>query len=108
MVNIFRALVRAAAIAIVFCACNLMAATVQVGTCKSLPTYPTIQQAINSVPIGSTIYICPGDYPEQLSITKKINLKGVTQTTAGVVSIPTIKSPAGGLIANTTSLISGA
>ena len=84
------------------------AATVQVGTapfCKgTLVHFSTITAAVEAVPSGSTVYVCPGTYPEQVSIiSKQISLIGV-QTTTGT---PTITSPAGGLVANSTSLSSG-
>jgi len=53
------------------------ASTVIVGTCSNqFPQYPTIQQAVNAVPAGSTIYVCPGNYPEQVIINKALSLKG--------------------------------
>ncbi len=46
-----------------------IAKTVQVGTClPNLQTYPTISQAVTSVAPGSTIMLCPGNYPEQVAI----------------------------------------
>lgn len=41
--------------------------------CKGLAGYPTISQAVSSVPAGSTIYVCPGTYAEQVFINKKID-----------------------------------
>lgn len=82
------------------------AATVVVGHCKSgLASYSTIQGAVNGVPSGSTIYVCPAKYPEQVEITaKKLALIGVQSGTQdAAVVIP----PAGGLVANATSLATG-
>jgi len=52
--------------------------TVAVGTCTNLPFYPTIQLAVNSVPPGTVIKICPGIYQEQVMITKNLTLAGVS------------------------------
>jgi len=57
------------------------ATTVAVGSCTSHIFFPSIQVAVNSVPSGSTIDICPGIYPEQVTITKKLTLIGVSSTT---------------------------
>ncbi len=49
------------------------ASTVVVGTCKSgLTQFSTIQEAVNGVPAGSTVDICPGTYSEQVKITEKL------------------------------------
>jgi len=70
--------------AVFFCAVsrNASAATVVVTPpltvpCKSLASYPTISLAIASVPANSTIFVCPGTYPEQLLITKSLTITGV-------------------------------
>ena len=54
------------------------AASVVVGNCKALATYPTIQLAVNSVPPNSTVFVCPGTYAEQVLITKNLTLTGVS------------------------------
>jgi hypothetical protein len=80
----------------------LLAATVQVGGCKpNLANYPTISAAVIGAPSGSTIQVCPGTYPEQVTITKPLNLTGVAIGTANQVSITV---PSGGLLPNTTSM----
>jgi hypothetical protein len=72
-----------------------MAKTVQVGGCKpNMQSYPTISQAVNGVPAGSTILICPGTYPEQVTITQSLTLRGVQAENA---ANPTITVPSGGL-----------
>jgi parallel beta-helix repeat protein len=88
------------------------ASSVVVGTCKSLPTYPTIQLAVNSVPAGSTIFICPGTYPEQVLITKNMTLTGVASnglsgSTAAGAGNPVVTTPAGGMVANASDLYDG-
>jgi hypothetical protein len=73
------------------------ATTVVVGTpscsaAASHPLYSSIQTAVDSVPIGSTIEVCPGVYPEQVTINKNITLKGVpdknSSTDAAVIAVP--------------------
>jgi nitrous oxidase accessory protein NosD len=59
--------------------------------------FAVIQDAINAATAGDTIHICPGVYPEQLSITKPISLVGDD----GVVIQPVRVE------ANSTSLSSG-
>jgi hypothetical protein len=84
----------------------LKAATVTVGTCISGGIhFTTIQAAVTGVPAGSTIRVCPGNYPEQVVINKNLTLKGVESDTA---FNPTLVIPSGGFVANTTSLTSGA
>jgi parallel beta-helix repeat protein len=73
------------------------ASVVVVGNCRTLPKYATIQVAVNSVPAGSTIYVCPGTYPEQVVINKQLTLTGYQSGQAGAaVVVP----PAGGLVQN--------
>jgi hypothetical protein len=73
------------------------ASTVAVGTCLTafVPHFTTIQAAVNAVPPGSTILICPGNYPEQVMITKALTLKGVS---SGTLDAPTVVSPVGGMV----------
>ncbi len=83
----------------------LFAQTVAVGTCKpSLVSFATIQAAATSSPAGVTIDVCPGTYPEQVTINKKLTLKGISSANhnAAVITVP-----AGGLVPNATSLSSG-
>jgi parallel beta-helix repeat protein len=76
------------------------ASTVQVGGCKTgLTNFMTIQAAVNAVPGGSTIFVCPGSYPEQVTINKNVTLNGVS---FGNSNNPTVVPPIGGLVANTT------
>jgi len=66
--------------------------------------FTTITSAINSVPAGGTIFVCPGTYPEQLAITKKLTLQGVASATQdAAVIVP----PAGGVLQNTTDVDTG-
>ena len=88
------------------------AATVAVGTCTNLAFYPTIQQAVNSVPVNSTIKVCPGTYAEQVVINKSMTLTGVSSTgvsgpNASGPDNPVIVSPAAGVVANANDLFDG-
>jgi len=82
---------------------SLTAATVYVGSCgpAKATSYTTIQQAVNAVPAGSTVYVCPGTYPEQVTISKNLNLIGVQ---SGTADSAVITSPAGGVVQNTYDL----
>jgi hypothetical protein len=79
--------------------------TVEVGTCISgLVQFSTIQSAVNQSPAGTTIEVCPGQYPEQVSINKKLTIHGVAsagQNAAVVVA------PNGGVVQNTTDVDTG-
>jgi hypothetical protein len=88
------------------------AATVAVGTCTNLAFYPTIQQAVNSVPANSTIKVCPGTYAEQVIINKSMTLTGVSSTgvsgpNASGPDNPVIVSPTTGVVANANDLFDG-
>lgn len=68
-------------------------------TSCSAAGYATIQAAVNAAKSGATVYVCPGNYPEQVTIsTSNLKLLG-----AGSTSIidPTAGSP------NATDLDSG-
>ena len=85
---------------------------VAVGTCTNLPFYPTIQLAVNSVPAGTTIEICPGIYAEQVTISKNLVLAGVSANgavgpAASGANNPTLVSPAGGVVSNASDLYDG-
>ena len=52
------------------------AGTAVVGTCMSGTRFATITAAVAASPSGSTIYVCPGTYPEQVTITtSKLTIK---------------------------------
>jgi parallel beta-helix repeat protein len=75
------------------------ASTVSVGTpnCTNLVNFATIQAAVNAVPPGSTIKICPGKYTEQVLINQKLTLLGISNGSQDAV---VILPPAGGMVAN--------
>src|ERR1039458_4476088 len=74
--------------------------TVAVGTCTTFFNYPTIQQAVTAVPAGGTVKVCPGTYPEQVTITKNLTLIGFGPTAS------TVTVPAGGLVVNAADIFS--
>jgi parallel beta-helix repeat protein len=75
-----------------------------VGKCKAGTQFTTIQAAVNAATAGSTVQVCPGSYPEQVTILKNLTLKGLV---AGLGSGAIIVPPAGGLKANSASGIWG-
>ena len=87
------------ALAACFAVPAAQASTVGVGTCpQSYVNFSTIQAAINAAPAGSTIKVCPGNYPEQILITKKLTLEGIL---SGGQDATVIVPPAGGVQVNT-------
>ena len=66
--------------------------------------FTTIQAAVNAVPPGSIIKICPANYPEQVVVNKNLTLTGVK---SGTTDNPVLVIPLGGFVPNTTSLASG-
>jgi hypothetical protein len=99
-------LIVATALLVCYAAPSAQASIVAVGTCVSafVPHFTTIQAAVNAVPAGSMILVCPGNYPEQVMITKALTLKGVS---SGTLDAPTVVSPVGGIVQNAISLTSG-
>ena len=72
-------------------------AAITVGSCQPRNhsgSHATISQAIAAAHAGETIDICPGTYPEQLTITKPLTLRGIA--IAGQPGV-TITAPAAGL-----------
>jgi parallel beta-helix repeat protein len=85
---------------------NLLAKTVVVGdpSCNPGPVhYATISAAVSdpAVTDGSTVLVCPGSYPEQVTITKALTVKGISNGNLGAAVITV---PAGGLVVNTASV----
>src|ERR1700678_1669500 len=50
-----------------------------VGTCKSGTQFSTIQSALDASPAPNTVEVCPGQYNEQITITKPVTLEGISQ-----------------------------
>ena len=73
---------------------------VQAGKCRSgVPSYSTIQAAVNAAGGGAQVFICPGTYPEQITINKNLSLQGIPSGTAdAAVIVP----PPGGTVQNAT------
>src|ERR1700746_3129151 len=62
-----------------------------VGTCRPrLRSFATIQAAVSSVPAGSTVLVCPGTYPEQVTITQPLSLQGLADSSLdeAIIAIP--------------------
>jgi nitrous oxidase accessory protein NosD len=90
-------------LAIVVAATARAAGTFFVGTCVS-PSFATIQAGVNAASAGSTVNVCPGTYPEQVTIDKRLTLQGIT---VGTANQAVVASPAGGVVASTISLATG-
>lgn len=91
--------------ATVLVSASAFAGTYAVGTCQpNLTSYPTISEAVSKVPAGSTIDVCPGNYPEQVLITQPLILQGVPSrgSDAAVVTVPS-----GGLAQSVNSELCG-
>jgi hypothetical protein len=79
------------AVGLLLGASPMLAANYAVGTCKpSLPSYATISAAVSGVPPFSTVLVCPGTYPDQVTIAQPLTLKGITSGNAGqaVITVP--------------------
>jgi parallel beta-helix repeat protein len=80
--------------------CSLFAAKtsyaeVAVGNCRPhLVSYSTISEAVVAVPANSTVLICPGIYPEQITINQPLILKGLKGLTG---TYPVVTVPDGGV-----------
>lgn len=69
-----------------------------VGTCVSGTQFATIQSAVDAASNASTIKVCPGSYPEQVTINKSLTLNGLALGRSAVI-VP----PAGGFLLNGSS-----
>jgi parallel beta-helix repeat protein len=69
-----------------------------VGACYPGTQFSAIQSAINAADPGSTVRICYGTYPEQLTINKPLTLLGYSTQTLVVIA-----PPAGGVVPNANS-----
>jgi len=88
----------AVALALAFGTQQLSASvTYIVGTCKSGTRFSTIQSALDASPAPNTVEVCPGQYNEQITISKPVTLEGISLGSADQVRIYT---PAGGLKVN--------
>src|SRR5207253_4030970 len=90
------------AIGLVLAVHAMLADNYAVGSCKPrIPSYATISAAGSGVPPGSTLLVCPGTYPEQVTIAQPLTLKGISSGNAGRA---VITLPGSGLAAVTTGL----
>jgi hypothetical protein len=85
------------------CLSTASKAAVQVGGCLGLVNFTTIQAAVNASPAGTTINVCPGIYPEQVTITKSLIIKGVAHGSQDAAVIV----PPSPMQVNTTSYSTG-
>ena len=90
-------------LAICFASQAAQAAITYVGTCHA-GSHPTIQDAVTNS-TAATIDVCPGTYPEQVTINRNVSLKGIISGNGGAAIIT---SPSGGLLHNATGLGGGA
>jgi parallel beta-helix repeat protein len=87
----------------------LQALNYEVGGCKTGSGYlnfTTISAAVVGVPAGTTILVCPGTYPEQVTITQPLTLLGIRSGNASRAVI--VINPNGNLAPNVTSGVTGA
>src|SRR6516165_1032911 len=68
-----------------------------VGACKTGTQFSTIQSALDPSPAPDIVEVCPGQYPEQITITNPVTLEGIS---AGNQAQARIVTPAGGLPVN--------
>ena len=81
------------------------AQNVVVGRCLSkLQSFPTIQAAVFAAPLGATVFVCPGTYPEQVTLSAPVTLEGVK---SGTLNRAIIAVPANGLTTSTTTINGG-
>jgi hypothetical protein len=92
-------------LAVCFAGSVAQAATVIVGTCQTGVQFATIQAAVNASPAGTKIDICPGSYPEQVTITKKLSLLGIA---SGTSDAAVVVAPANGVVVNATDIFGNA
>lgn len=85
-----------------------LAGTYAVGTCRpQLHSYSTISAAVSAVPASSTVVVCPGIYPEQVSITQPLTLEGVSSGNSGraVITVPISVTGLPQLAVNSSSVL---
>jgi|SRR5208337_1877318 len=81
------------------------AQNVVVGRCMpKLKSYATIQAAVLAAPLNGTVFVCPGTYPEQVTISAPVTVEGVV---SGTLDRAVITVPPNGLAINTTLIEGG-
>jgi len=68
--------------------------------------FTSIQAAVNAALPGTVIFVCPGDYAEQVTIDTPLTLQGVSAANHGAAVIVPPSSAAGGLASNGGDFIS--
>jgi hypothetical protein len=87
-------------LAFLFGAGSVLAGNIAVGTCKpKLQSFSTISEAVAAAPAGSTVMVCPGTYPEQVTISQSLTLEGISDGNSDQVVIAV---PSGGVSLNAT------
>jgi len=84
----------------------LQALQYEVGGCRTgsgYKNFTTISAAVAGVPAGVTILVCPGVYPEQVTITQPLTLKGIRSGNANRAVITF--NPNGNQAPNVTSML---
>jgi len=82
----------------VILAARTLYAEVAVGNCRPhLVSYSTISEAVAAVPPNSTVLVCPGVYPEQVTINQPLTLRGLSE---GISSRAVITVPSGGILSS--------
>jgi hypothetical protein len=85
---------------------TIVSADVTVGTCLGASHYNTIQDGVTAAESGGggKVSVCPGTYPEQVTITSQLRLEGIQNAGQNAVIIV---PPATGLVANAPDLNNG-
>lgn len=66
------------------------------GTCYPGQQFKTIQAAVDAASTGGTVRVCPGTYPEQVTINRDLTLTGI-----GIGADAVIVPPSAGLVTTT-------
>ncbi len=75
-----------------WCAGSASAAVLNVGSCVH-GGYPTISAAVTAANAGDTVSVCPGTYPEIVTITKNLTLVGKTPSPGSFATLTYPSSP---------------
>jgi hypothetical protein len=74
---------------LIFCSMKSGASTVAVGNCiPQVTSYNTISEAVAAVPANSTVLVCPGTYPEQITFSTALTLRGAYPNIRPVITVP--------------------
>jgi parallel beta-helix repeat protein len=72
-----------------FAASNVVQVNTNGQSClhNKVPVYTTIQAAVDAVATGGTVLVCPGTYPEQVTISQPLTLRGVQSRNMGAAVV---------------------